>query len=69
MPTKMNITVNNVHNYFLQYYHKRIIIFFRPVRHLPGTKKPTVAIRCSPICYELIDDRENGLQENNEHFK
>jgi len=47
-------------------------VFFRPVRHLPGTKKATVAVRCSPICYELIEqNKENNpeIQENNENFK
>ncbi|XP_066926950.1 chromatin assembly factor 1 subunit B-like [Clytia hemisphaerica] len=45
--------------------------YSRPVRQLPGTKKATVAIRCSPICYELMEDKEKNpeLQENNDHFK
>jgi len=42
-----------------------------PICHLPGTKKATVAVRCSPICYELLDDKENQVtpMESNKYFK
>ena len=41
----------------------------RPICHLPGSKKATVAVKCSPIVYELIEDKENVCSENNEYFK
>lgn len=42
-----------------------------PIRHLPGSKKATVAVKCSPIVYELREDKENltPIKENNEYFK
>jgi len=44
----------------------------RPIKHLPGTKKPTVCVKCSPVVYELLEDKGNcgaHLKENNTYFK
>lgn len=43
--------------------------FKAPICHLPGSKKATVAVRCSPICYELIDDKENHVSVDEKNFK
>ncbi|XP_065649687.1 chromatin assembly factor 1 subunit B isoform X2 [Hydra vulgaris] len=40
--------------------------YSKPLRHLPGPKKATLAVKCSPVVYELIVDKEN-INPSNEN--
>lgn len=37
--------------------------FKQPIYHLPGGKKATVCVRCCPVVYDALDDKENHIPE------
>lgn len=57
MPIKITAMLAGIHVLCFVLLNLRLVRIIRPVAHLPGISKPSVAVRCGPLLYSL---RGNG---------